>query len=130
MSNSVQIEELPYHTDARGGVVEPLTPGLIPGQRNVHVVLTQPGTVRGNHFHKRGTEVFTVFGPALVRTREGDTVSDVMVPESAAWRFTIPPGVSHAIQNIGTGVMVLVAFNTEVHDRSDPDAFPDVILEP
>ena len=34
------------------------------------------------------------------------------------------------MKNIGTGVMILVAFNTEAHDRETPDAFPDVILEP
>ena len=54
-----------------GSVFEPLEPECLPSQRNIHVVVTEPGCVRGNHYHTRGTEVITVQGPALVRIRDG-----------------------------------------------------------
>lgn len=130
MPASVTLEILTLHTDPRGSVVEPLAPEALPAQRNVHVVLNEPGAVRGNHFHKRGTEVLTVFGPALVRMREGaGAVADTAVPEGEVYRFTIPPGVSHAVRNTGTTPAVLVAFNTEHHDQGAPDTFRDVLLE-
>lgn len=77
----------------------------------------------------RGTEVLTVIGPALVRIKEGTKVTDTIVPTATAYRFTIPPGTSHAIQNTGTGPSLLVAFNTEVHDPDRPDVLRDVIIE-
>lgn len=129
MQPKVTIEDLPLHKDVRGLVVEPLQANALPTQRNVHVVLTEPGAIRGNHYHVRGTEVVTVIGPALVRIKQGAEVTDTLVPTAKAYRFTIPPGTSHAIQNTGTGPSLLVAFNTEVHDPDRPDVVRDVILE-
>jgi dTDP-4-dehydrorhamnose 3,5-epimerase-like enzyme len=70
----VRIEPVVFHQNSRGSVFEPLDPQHLAGQRNVHVVVTKPGCVRGNHYHTRGTEVVTVQGPALVRLRDGERV--------------------------------------------------------
>ena len=110
-------------------MLEPIGPDALPHQRNVHLVLTEPGCVRGNHYHERGSEVTAVLGPALVRYRDGDEVRDVHVPEGRAYRLTIPPGVAHAIQNTGTGLMVLLGFNSVVHDPACPDVVRDVLIE-
>lgn len=123
------IESLPMHRDARGGVFEPLAPPDLAGQRNVHVVLTEPGAVRGNHYHRLGTEVLTVMGPALVRTRQGTEVTDTEVTAGEVVRFTIPPGVAHAIRNTGSSPVVLVSFNTELHDPRDPDVVREVLID-
>lgn len=122
---TIVIEELSISRDERGCVFEPLPGELLQRQKNVHVVLTQPGQWRGNHFHRVGTEVLVAYGPALVRYREGDATVDVRVPDGSAWRFTIPPGVSHAIRNIGDRPSFLVAFNTQVHDPVNPDSVRD-----
>ena len=130
MTESPAVEVLRVHRDARGSVTEPLTPGLLPGQRNVHLVVSAPGVVRGNHLHRRGTEILTVIGPALVRTRaHGGEVSDTHVPPGGVYRFTFPPGVAHAIQNTGSEPGVLVAFNTEEHDPANPDVERAVLIE-
>jgi UDP-2-acetamido-2,6-beta-L-arabino-hexul-4-ose reductase len=125
---AVAIETLRRAADARGQVFEPLDAAGLAGQQNVHVVLTAPGHVRGNHFHTRGTEVTVVVGPAQVRLREGGQLRDVDVPDGEAWRFTIPPGVTHAYRGTGAGTMVLVAFNSRPHDPADPDTTRDPIL--
>ena len=49
---SVLIEQVLLHRDGRGGVFEPFAPEHIPGQRNVQVVVTEPGCVRGNHDYR------------------------------------------------------------------------------
>ncbi len=116
------------HRDARGVVLEPLGPDAIPAQRNVHLVLTEPGCIRGNHYHPLGTEVAVVLGPALVRLREEGEVRDLHIAEGQACRLTIPPGVAHAFQNTGTRPTVLVAFNTVALDRSNPDVVRDVLI--
>ena len=127
--SEVQVVKLKVHADARGCVFEPLEPALLAGWRNVHAVVTEPGAVRGNHRHLRGTEVSTVVGPALVRYREGDAVHDVEVPAGAAWRFHFPPGVAHAFRNTGLRPFVLVSFNTEEHDPARPDADRELLIE-
>lgn len=130
MARRVQIETLRQHTDARGTVCEPLHPDEFPGMRNVHAVWSVPGAIRGNHYHRIGTEVLTVFGPALVRIREDGADYDTDVPAGTAMRFTFPPGVPHAILNTGTVPGLTIAFNTEAHDPARPDVVREVLIEP
>lgn len=127
--SAVKIEVLRVAQDARGYVFEPMGPDAMGQFRNVHVVYTVPGVVRGNHYHVRGTEVCSVAGPTLVRYREAGEIRDVLVPAGQAWRFTFPPGVPHAFRNQGTDPTLLAAFNTEEHDPDHPDAVREVLLE-
>jgi dTDP-4-dehydrorhamnose 3,5-epimerase-like enzyme len=117
----VEIQRLRVHADDRGAVFEPLEPELLTGWRNVHAVITEPGAIRGNHRHLRGTEVTAVLGRALVRYRAGERVEDVEVPDGEAWRFVFPAGVAHAFRNTGSRPFVLISFNTEAHDPARPD---------
>jgi UDP-2-acetamido-2,6-beta-L-arabino-hexul-4-ose reductase len=124
----VTVEPLTVHGDARGSVFEPLGADALRGQRNVHVVVTEPGAVRGNHLHRCGTETLVIQGPALFRCREEGEVVDTEVPAGAVFRFTIPPGVAHALKNTGTAPTVAVSFVTEPHDPAAPDVVPVVLL--
>jgi dTDP-4-dehydrorhamnose 3,5-epimerase-like enzyme len=123
--------------DARGVVFEPLDAAALAAQRNVHVVLSVPGAVRGNHFHRVQHEVTVVVGPARVAWRAvnaGDAavapgpIETVDVPAGAAWRFEFPPGIAHAFENTGRETQVLVAFATRPHDPANPDTFRDMLL--
>src|SRR5215813_14023452 len=127
-SNTVVIQQLRRATDARGQVFEPLAENEIGEQHNVHVVLTGPQHIRGNHYHLEGTEITTLVGPARVRYREGAEIHTVDVPTDEVWRFTFPPRVTHAFQNTGSRDMVLVSFNTLPHDPQRPNAERDPIL--
>ena len=129
MSTQVEIEKLPFFSDGRGWVIEPVGETLLASQRNVHVVFSKPGAVRGNHYHERSTEVFVVMGPCLVRLAGIGGPQDIRVPEGEAMRFTVPPGLAHAIQNTGSRPMVLISFSTEPHDRARPDTIPAVLIE-
>ena len=112
----VHIESVKTHRDARGSLFEPLNDAELAAQKNVHVVLTGPNEVRGNHRHASAVEMTTVVGPCLVRLKEAGVLRDVEVPAGETWRFTIPPGVAHAYRNTGSEPMVLISFSTEVHD--------------
>lgn len=122
------IEKVEFPTDARGLVIEPLDAERLPQQRNVHIVLTAPGGIRGNHYHERGTEVSVLIGPALVRVREDGMLRDITVPVGEAYRLTFPPRVSHAFQNTGTGPLLAMAFNTTIFDKANPDVVRDVLI--
>jgi len=123
-----RVESVTTHRDARGGVFEPLNDAELARQKNVHVVLTRPNEVRGNHVHQTAIETTTVPGPCLVRLKEAGGIRDVDVPAGEIWRFTIPPGVVHAFRNTGDEVMVLISFSTRPHDPGDSDTVREQIL--
>jgi UDP-2-acetamido-2,6-beta-L-arabino-hexul-4-ose reductase len=125
----VLIEELTVRRDLRGAVFEPLEGHRLPEQRNVHVVLTEPGGIRGNHYHRYATEVATVAGPTLVRYREGEHIEDRIVAEGEVVMFRFPPGVPHALRNIGEKENLLVVFSTDALDRAAPDVVREVLIE-
>lgn len=126
----VGIRAVQQHADPRGVVFEPLPSAEIAGQRNAHVVLTEPGCVRGNHAHTRGTEVLVVRGPASVAFRDADGRRDVEVPQGDVLAFTIPAGVPHAVVNTGTETSLIVAFRDVEHDPAAPDTRPEELLTP
>jgi dTDP-4-dehydrorhamnose 3,5-epimerase-like enzyme len=123
------IESVKTHRDPRGAVFEPLSDVELAGQKNVHVVLTQPNEVRGNHVHLTAVETTSVVGPCLVRLKETEVIRDVEVPAGEIWRFTIPAGVVHAYRNTGDTVMILVSFSTKLHDPTGADTHREIILK-
>ena len=125
----VKMDQLPVHSDDRGVVFEPLELEMIAAQRNCHVVISNPGVVRGNHYHLQGTEIIAVVGPALVRIRENGNLRDIEVPGEKVYRFTFPPNIPHAIKNTGDRVNILSAFNTCEHDPENPDTVQDILIE-
>ncbi|MHB1310333.1 MAG: polysaccharide biosynthesis C-terminal domain-containing protein [Limisphaerales bacterium] len=127
---SIQAQILRQAADPRGWLFEPLDAAALAGCRNVHVVLTRPGHIRGNHFHRRTTEILAVAGPALVRVRGGGAIRDFVVPVREAHRFTMAPGTPHAILNTGTEMGLTVSFTDQVHDPQDPDTVREVLIEP
>ena len=126
----IEVKTLRCSADPRGWLFEPLDDEELARQRNVHVVLTRPGQVRGNHVHHRTTEWLSVAGPALVRVRVEGEVQDYSVPGGEAHRFTIPPEVAHAIRNTGTEWGLCVSFTDQVHDPAQPDVSRYPLLEP
>jgi dTDP-4-dehydrorhamnose 3,5-epimerase-like enzyme len=122
------VQPVKTHRDARGALFEPLSDAELVDQKNVHVVLTQPNEVRGNHVHRTAVETTTVVGPCLIRLKEAGTIRDIEVPAGEILRLTIPPGVVHAYRNTGDSVMVLVSFSTNLHDPAGSDTLREQIL--
>jgi dTDP-4-dehydrorhamnose 3,5-epimerase-like enzyme len=116
------------HRDARGTLFEPLTDAELKAQKNVHVALTEPNEVRGNHVHHTAVEITTVVGPCLIRLKEAGLIRDITVPAGEICRLEIPPGVVHAFRNTGDSAMLLVSFSTNLHDPSGADTVREPIL--
>jgi dTDP-4-dehydrorhamnose 3,5-epimerase-like enzyme len=114
--------------DPRGTLFEPLTDDELHAQKNVHVVLTQPNEVRGNHSHRTAVETTTVVGPCLIRLKEEGEIRDIEVAEGELLRLTIPPGVVHAFRNTGDSAMLMVSFSTNLHDPQGADTQREQIL--
>ena len=122
------VEPVKTHRDVRGALFEPLSDAELTLQKNVHVVLTQPNEVRGNHVHRTATETTSVVGPCLIRLKESGAIRDINVAAGEICRLVIPPGVVHAYRNTGDGVMVLVSFSTNQHDPAGADTARETIL--
>jgi dTDP-4-dehydrorhamnose 3,5-epimerase-like enzyme len=127
-TSRVVVQSVKTHRDARGSLFEPLSDAELAGQKNVHVVLTQPNEVRGNHVHRTAVETTSVVGPCLIRLKEDGSIRDLDVPAGEIWRLTIPAGVVHAFRNTGETMMVLVSFSTNLHDPTGSDTQREQIL--
>lgn len=125
----VTYEKIRLNADHRGRVWEPIVWSDLAGQSNCHAVITEPGGIRGNHFHKLGTEIATQAGPALVRYRDETGDHSVEIAEGEVVRFVFPPNCPHAYKNNGTRANLLIAFNTEVFNPDSPDGYPEVLIE-
>ena len=125
---SIKFNNLKVISDSRGFVFEPIAADALFNQKNAHVVVSDPGVIRGNHYHREGEERIAVMGPSLVRYRENDEITDIDIPAGEVYSFTIPPGVGHAIQNLSDRPNILVAFNTVEHDPETPDTVREVLL--
>jgi UDP-2-acetamido-2,6-beta-L-arabino-hexul-4-ose reductase len=128
IATRVVIETIKTHRDARGSLFEPLSDAELAAQKNVHVVLTQPNEVRGNHVHRTAIEITSVVGPCMIRLKEAGTIRDLEVPAGETWRLTIPPGVVHAFRNTGASMLLLVSFSTRLHDAAGADTVREQIL--
>src|SRR6476620_10732097 len=67
---NVLIELIEVRQDARGIVFNPVGRAPRGEQKSTHVAVTEPGCVRGNHYHTRATETLAIVGPWLIRYRE------------------------------------------------------------
>jgi UDP-2-acetamido-2,6-beta-L-arabino-hexul-4-ose reductase len=129
MKTQVSVEDVSACGAARGAVFEPVADADLRAARHLHVVLTEPGAVRGNHYHRCGTEIAVIRGPALVRYRAGAVVSDVQAPEGRILRFRFPPDTPHAFKNTGAAPMVLVSSNTDRRDPEHLDTYREPLLD-
>jgi dTDP-4-dehydrorhamnose 3,5-epimerase-like enzyme len=124
----VTFQSVKTFRDPRGTLFEPLMDDELQAQKNVHVVLTQPNEVRGNHSHRTAVETTTVVGPCLIRLKEEGEIRDIQVAEGELLRLTIPPGVVHAFRNTGSSALVMVSFSTNLHDPQGADTQREEIL--
>lgn len=114
---------LTQRTDPRGELAELLKSPHI-GQ--IFVSRTRPGITRGNHYHDTKVEKFVVLeGDAVIRLRPiiGGDVSEYQVTGREFRVVDIPPGYTHAIENIGQSDLIVLFWANEIFDPNIPDAF-------
>lgn len=111
------------HTDDRGSFVEIIRLG-IGGQ--VSFSTTLPDIIRGNHYHTRKIERFTVIkGKALIQLRRigtGEVLSFYLNGDSPSY-VDMPIWYTHNIKNIGDEVLYTIFWINEFYDPNDPDTY-------
>ena len=111
------------HNDPRGSFVEVIRLG-IGGQ--VSFSTTVPGITRGNHYHTRKIERFSVIkGKALIQLRRIGTeeVFDFYLDGDEPSYVDMPIWYTHNIKNIGDEVLYTNFWINEFYDPNDGDTY-------
>lgn len=115
------------HTDNRGAFVEVIRLGT-GGQ--VSFSTTVPDITRGNHYHTRKIERFSVIkGEALIQLRKVNTdevINFTLSGKEPAF-VDMPVWYTHNIKNIGTEDLYTVFWINEFFDPADPDTFFETV---
>jgi UDP-2-acetamido-2,6-beta-L-arabino-hexul-4-ose reductase len=115
------------HADNRGAFVEIARLG-IPGQMSYSTTL--PGITRGNHFHTRKIERFSVIkGKALIQLRRIGTneVHDFYLDGEESAYVDMPIWYTHNIKNIGEEMLYTIFWINEAFDVNNPDTYFEVV---
>ncbi len=111
------------HTDSRGSFVEILRANS-KGQNSYST--TVPGITRGNHFHTRKVERFSVIsGRASIELRRigtGDVIRYELDGDSPSY-VDMPIWHTHNITNIGDTELVTLFWINEAYDSKDADTY-------
>lgn len=94
----------------------------------IYVATILPGGVRGNHFHKKKLEWFTILNGKVrvlledIRTKKRkDLILDPS--EDFLKRILIKNETAHAFKNISDSTVVLVAYTNKIYDPKTPDTY-------
>lgn len=115
------------HADYRGKFIE-ITRHGISGQTSFSATL--PGITRGNHFHTRKIERFSVIkGKALIQLRKVGTeeVFDFYLDGEEPAYVDIPIWYTHNLQNIGDDTLYTIFWINEPYDSNDPDTYFQIV---
>jgi UDP-2-acetamido-2,6-beta-L-arabino-hexul-4-ose reductase len=91
---------------------------------------TKKGITRGNHFHTRKIERFSVIkGNALIQLRKIGTteIFDYYLSGEEPAYVDIPIWYTHNIKNIGEDELYTIFWNNEFYDSNDPDTFFETV---
>jgi len=111
------------HTDARGSFVELVQLG-VGGQ--VSFSTTVPGITRGNHYHTRKVERFSVIrGKARIQMRriDSDSIFSFDLNGEEPSFVDMPIWYTHNIKNIGNDILYTVFWINEIYNPEDSDTY-------
>ena len=110
-------------TDERGYLFE-IVKSLNQGQ--AFFSTTKPGVERGNHYHRRKVERFSIIkGKASVKLRRIGTneVIEYILDGNNPSYVDMPIHVTHNLVNIGDEDLLMLFWTSELYNPEDPDTF-------
>lgn len=119
---------LTQNTDARGSFTEVVRSAGGGGQTSFST--TVPGVTRGQHYHRRKIERFTVVdGTATITLRRlfHDDIVSLPVSGAAPVAVDMPTMWAHAITNDGDTTLTTLFWADEVFDPAAPDTVPETV---
>ncbi len=122
----MKTSELRKHFDDRGSLFENTLPQIMNNSKHFFVSKSKTGVIRGYHYHERKEEWFCVLeGKARIVLKDIETnkIEEIVVDAKEGKVVFIPSNMAHAIENIGDGEMIFIAFVNEIFDHNNPDTF-------
>jgi UDP-2-acetamido-2,6-beta-L-arabino-hexul-4-ose reductase len=119
---------LTRHSDARGSFFEIIRSHGGCGQSSFST--TEPGISRGDHFHRRKIERFTVLaGTATIALRKLFTndVIEFRVTGNEPVAIDMPTLWSHKIMNTGTDLLYTSFWTNEIFSPDAPDTIAEIV---
>lgn len=98
----------------------------------IYVLFSNQGSVRGNHYHKKTLEYFSVIsGKAKVALKNLDTCAfeEIIMSAGSNVILRVPPNVVHAFKNEEDEPFIMLAISSKEYNKMDTDTFPMEILE-
>ncbi|MGA8432952.1 MAG: hypothetical protein WB729_24230 [Candidatus Sulfotelmatobacter sp.] len=124
-TSQIRFVELPNKGDVRGySFTVPLEALEYVGRAaDVHLASTDPGTVRGNHYHVN-TRMAIVVLPGSKWSFHWDEGVDTQPQHrvfegDAAVLILVAPGASHAVRNDGKRTLWVASISSETYDAAD-----------
>ena len=117
---------LTRHADARGSFFEVIRSHGGPGQSSFST--TVPGITRGDHFHRRKIERFTVLagqGTIALRRLFTDKVYEFEVDGDDPLAIDMPTMWTHNITNSGDQVLYTSFWTNDIFDPDNPDTIAE-----
>jgi len=129
----IQVKEIEFYEDDRGWCIRPISDddikdGII---SDIHMVSMKPGAIRGNHYHVNKTEHILIIGSTcrvLVVDNNTKEREEKILENNEKDLFVIPPGVTHAIENIGNDASYLFCFSRVKDGLKDSDVVNNKII--
>lgn len=128
----IPVDDLSYSldmkSDARGAFFECVKAG---GFGQISVSVTNPGYVRGGHWHHTKTEKFCVIkGQAALRLKKlgEENITEYILSDENIRALDIPSGYLHWIENTGDDEMILLIWANEIFDSKNPDTYTEEIF--
>ena len=123
---------IPYDVkqDHRGYLFEAIR-SLNQGQ--AFLSTTKPGVERGNHYHRRKVERFSIVkGRALVQLRRvgSDAINDYILNGEKPSYIDIPVLHTHNLINVGEEELLMLFWTSELYNPEDPDTYYETVNEP
>lgn len=125
MTGKIEVMELSNSGDARGySFTAPAEALAFVGRMaDVHLASTEPGAVRGNHYHLRRREAIVVLPGTKWSLHwdegEGSAAQHRSFEGDCAVLVLVSPGASHAVRNDGEDLLWLAAISSETYDPAE-----------
>ncbi|MDI6809222.1 MAG: hypothetical protein QME66_09610 [Candidatus Eisenbacteria bacterium] len=116
------------HTDVRGWVYEVLRPEDVTKERFAQIFVTGalPEKTKGNHYHRRKTEWFSVVhgkGEMTLTNVDTGEISTVMMSADEPLVLKVIPGLAHALKNVDDVPLIAIVYVDEPFNPNDTDTF-------
>jgi UDP-2-acetamido-2,6-beta-L-arabino-hexul-4-ose reductase len=121
-------QPLKLNSDTRGTLFEAVKGG---GGGQTFLSWTQPGQIRGNHFHLKKVERFLVLeGEATIRIRRvlGGPTWEYHVNGIVPAVVDMPTMHTHNIENTGSRPLLTLFWTHEIFDPGAPDTYADPVI--